>query len=91
MMAQDSQDRIFEVLAEIESRLEKRLDAMEAQTKEGNDRLGKRLDSIETNASQLREDVGWIQGKLESKQESKDKMLNVSILGASTVAIKLYL
>ena len=60
---------------------------METQRKEDNDRLGKRLDSIETNASQLRKDAGWIKGKLESKQESKDKMLNVSILGASTVAI----
>ncbi|MDE0324947.1 MAG: hypothetical protein OXN27_13620 [Candidatus Poribacteria bacterium] len=60
---------------------------METQRKEDNDRLGKRLNSIETNVSQLRKDVGWIKGKLESKQESKDKMLNVSILGASTVAI----
>ena len=29
MMAQDSQDRIFEALSGIESRLEKRLDSME--------------------------------------------------------------
>ncbi len=41
MMDQDSQDRIFEVLSEIESRLEKRLDAMETQRKKDNNRLGK--------------------------------------------------
>lgn len=48
MTDQDFQDRIFEALSGIESRLEKRLDTIEAQRKEDNERLEKRLNAIET-------------------------------------------
>ena len=105
MTDQNFQDRIFEVLSGIETRLEKRLDTIEAQRREDNERLEKRLDAIETqrekdnerlekrldametHVAQLRQDVEWVKGKLKDKQESNDKVLNVSILSTSTVAI----
>ena len=99
MADQDFQDRIFEALSGIESRLEKRLEGIEAQQKKDNDRLEKRLDSMEaqrredndrlekrlnatndrlekrldsmdTHLAQVRQDVGWVKGKLEGKQEA---------------------
>ena len=87
MTDQDFQDRIFDVLAGIESRLEKRLDSIEAQRQEDNERLEKRLNSTDTTIAQLKQDVSWVKGNLEGKQESDDKVLNVCILGTSTVAI----
>lgn len=48
MTDQNFQDRIFEALSGIESRLEKWLDTIEAQRREDNDRLEKRLNAIET-------------------------------------------
>ena len=87
MENQDFQNKIFEALSGIESRLEKRLDIIEAQRKADNERLEKRLDSMETHVLELRQDIGWVKGKLESKNENKDKVLNVSILSTSTVAI----
>ena len=37
------------------------------QGKEQDDRLEKRLDSMDTHVAQLRQDVGWVKGKLEGK------------------------
>ena len=68
-------------------RLGKRLDAIETQREKDNERLEKRLDSLDNRLGTVEHDVGWIKGKLEGKQESNGKVLNVSILGASTVAI----
>ena len=67
MTDQDFQDRIFETLSGIESRLEKRFEGIEAQRKEDNDRLEKRLEAIDTRVGRVEHDVGWIKGKLEGK------------------------
>ena len=87
MTGQNFQDRIFEVLSGIESRLEKRLEAIEGQREKDNERLEKRLDSMETHVAQLRPDVGWIKGKLEGKQESSGKILTVFTTGAAIAAV----
>lgn len=87
MTDQDFQNRIFEALSGIESRLEKRLDVMETQREKDNERLEKRLDAMETHVAQLRQDVEWVKSKLKGKQENNDKVLNLSILSTSTVAI----
>ena len=79
-------------------RLEKRLDSMEAQRREDNDRLEKRLnatndrlekrlDSMDTHLAQVRQDVGWIKGKLEGKQEGSGRMLTVFTTGAAIAAV----
>ncbi len=68
-------------------RLEKRLGSMEAQRKEDNERLEKRLEFMETHTSQLRQDVGWIKGKLEGKQESSSRILVVFSTGAAIAAV----
>ena len=65
MAAQDFQNRIFEALSGIESRLEKRLDAIESQAEKDNARLEKCLDIIATHLGTVERDVGWIKGKLE--------------------------
>ena len=87
MTDQDFQDRIFDALSGIESRLEKRLNSIETQRQDDNKHLEKRLSSTDTNIAQSKQDVSWVKGNLEGKQESDDKVLNVSILGISTVAI----
>lgn len=91
MTEQDFQDRIFEALSGIESRLEKRLDTIEAQRREDNERLEKRLDAIETHVGQLKHDVGWIKGKLEGKQEINAKILPICSAGAAVGALILAL
>ncbi|RKU19962.1 hypothetical protein C6500_09680 [Candidatus Poribacteria bacterium] len=79
-------------------RLEKRLDTIEAQRREDNERLEKRLDAtnerlekrldaMETHTAQLRQNVGWGKGKLEGKQASSIKMLNLFNLSTSITAI----
>lgn len=79
-------------------RLEKRLDTIEAQRREDNERLEKRLDatnerlekrldSMDTHTAQLRQDVGWIKGKLEGKQEGSGRMLTVFTTGAAIAAV----
>ena len=68
-------------------RLEKRLDAVASQAKENNDRLEKRLDSMDTHVAQMRQDVGWIKGKLEGKQEGSGRMLTVFTTGAAIAAV----
>ena len=68
-------------------RLEKRLEAIEVQRKKDNERLEKRLDSMETHVAQLRQDVGWIKGKLEGKQEGSGKILTVFTTGAAIAAV----
>ena len=94
MTDQDFQNRIFEALSGIESRLEKRLDIIEAQRKADNERLEKRLDSLDTRLDSLNSrlgtvahDVGWIKGKLEGKQEGSGKMLTVFTTGAAIAAV----
>ncbi len=116
MADQDFQDRVFETLSGIESRLEKRLDAIESQQKKDNDRLEKRLDAMEaqrredndrlekrlnatndrlekrldameTHVAQMRQDVGWVKGKLEGKQEGSGRMLTVFTTGAAIAAV----
>ena len=52
MADQDFQNRIFEVLSGIESRLEKRLEGIESRQEKDNDRLEKRLDTIESQAKE---------------------------------------
>ena len=71
MTDQDFQNVILTALAEIKEqgkecydRLEKHLDTIEAQREKDNERLEKRLDSMETHVAQLRQDVGWVKGKL---------------------------
>ena len=68
-------------------RLEKHLDAVASQAKENNDRLEKRLDSMDTHLAQVRQDVGWIKGKLEGKQEGSGRMLTVFTTGAAIAAV----
>ena len=68
-------------------RLEKRLDSMEAQRREDNERLEKRLDSMDTHVAQVRQDVGWVKGKLEGKQEGSGRMLTVFTTGAAIAAV----
>ena len=94
MTDQDFQNRIFEALSGIESRLEKRLDTIETQRKGDNDRLEKRLDSLDTRLDSLNSrlgtvehDVGWIKGKLEGKQEGSGRMLTVFTTGAAIAAV----
>ena len=94
MTDQESRDMLLAALTEIREqgkerydRLEKRLDAIEAQAKENNDRLEKRLEFMETHISQLRQDVGWIKGKLEGKQESSGKILPIFNISAATIAV----
>ena len=94
MTDQGFQNRIFEALSGIESRLEKRLDIIEAQRKADNERLEKRLDSLDTRLDSLNSrlgtvahDVGWIKGKLEGKQEGSGKMLTVFTTGAAIAAV----
>ena len=91
MADQDFQNRIFEVLSGIESRLEKRLEAIESQAKENNDRLEKRLDTIDTRLGTVEHHVGWIKGKLEGKQEINTKILPVCSAGAAIAAVMLAL
>ena len=94
MTDQDFQKMILTALAEIKEqgkerydRLEKRLDAIETQREKDNERLEKHLDSLETHVGQLKQDVSWVKGNLGDKQERNDKVLNISILSTSTVAI----
>lgn len=87
MADQDFQNRIFEALSGIESRLEKRLEAIELQAKENNDRLEKRLDTIDTRLGTVEHDVGWIKGKLEGKQEINAKILPICSASAATAAL----
>ena len=60
-------DRLEKRLDSMDTRLEKRLDSIESQARENNERLEKRLDSMDTHVAQLRQDVGWVKGKLEGK------------------------
>lgn len=112
MIDQDFQNKIFETLSGIESRLEKRLDIIEAQRKADNEhlekrldiietqrkadneRLEKRLDSLDTHLNSLNarlgnveQNVGWIKGKLEGKQEGSGRMLTVFTTGAAVAAV----
>ena len=98
MTDQDFQDKVFDALSGIESRLEKRidsmdtrlekrLDSMESQRKENNDRLEKRLDSMESHVAQLKHDVGWVKGKLEGKQEGSGRMLTIFTTSAAITAV----
>ena len=68
-------------------RLEKRFDIIEAQRKADNERLEKRLDSMEIHVAQLRQDVSWVKGKLEGKQEGSGKILTVFTTGAAIAAV----
>ena len=94
MTDQDFQNRIFEALSGIESRLEKRLDTIETQRKGDNDRLEKRLDSLDTRLDSLNSrlgtvehDVGWIKGKLEGKQKSSSEMSPIFISIGAAIAV----
>ncbi|RKU33678.1 hypothetical protein C6496_21450 [Candidatus Poribacteria bacterium] len=94
MTDHDFQNRIFEALSGIESRLEKRLDIIEAQRKADSERLEKRLDSLDTRLDSLNsrlgsveQNVGWIKGKLEGKQEGTGRMLTVFTTGAAIAAV----
>ncbi len=94
MIDQDFQNKIFETLSGIESRLEKRLDIIETQRKADNERLEKRLDSLDTHLNSLNsrlgnveQNVGWIKGKLEGKQEGSGRMLTVFTTGAAVAAV----
>ena len=94
MRDQDFQNMILTALEEIKEqskerydRLEKRLDSIETQREKDNERLEKRLDSMETHVAQVRQDVGWIKGKLEGKQEGSGRMLTVFTTGAAIAAV----
>ena len=63
----EQDDRLEKRLDSMDTRLEKRLDSIESQARENNERLEKRLDSMDTHVAQLRQDVGWVKGKLEGK------------------------
>ena len=94
MTDQEFREMLLTALAEIKAqrredneRLEKRLDSIETQREKDNERLEKRLDSIETHVAQVRQDVGWIKGKLEGKQEGSGRMLTVFTTGAAIAAV----
>lgn len=94
MADQEFQNKIFEALSGLESRLEKRLDSIEAERKEDNERLEKRFDSldarleaIDTRVGGVERDVGWIRGKLEDRQESRSRILLVFSNGATIAAV----
>lgn len=98
MTDQEFRDMLFTALTEIKEqskerydRLEKRLDSIEAKARENNERLEKRLDSMDTSVAQLRQDVGWVKGKLEGKQEGSGRMLTVFTTGAAIAAVILAL
>ena len=98
MADQEFRDMLFTALTEIKEqskerydRLEKRLDSIEAKARENNERLEKRLDSMDTSVAQLRQDVGWVKGKLEGKQEGSGRMLTVFTTGAAIAAVILAL
>ena len=58
------------------------------QGKENNDRLEKRLDAIDTRLGAVERDVGWVKGKLESKQERRSEMSPIFIsTGAAIVVV----
>jgi tetrahydromethanopterin S-methyltransferase subunit G len=94
MTDQEFREMLLTSLAEIKAqrredneRLEKRLDSIETQREKDNERLEKRLDSMETHVAQVRQDVGWIKGKLEGKQEGSGRMLTVFTTGAAIAAV----
>ena len=94
MTDQEFRDMLLAVLREIkeqgkerDDRLEKHLDTVASQAKENNDRLEKRLDSMDTHVAQMRQDVGWIKGKLEGKQEGSSRILTVFTTGAAIAAV----
>ena len=98
MTDQEFRDMLFTALTEIKEqskerydRLEKRLDSIEAKARENNERLEKRLDSMDTSVAQLRQDVGWVKGKLEGKQGGSGRMLTVFTTGAAIAAVILAL
>ena len=58
------------------------------QGKENNDCLEKRLDAIDTRLGAVERDVGWVKGKLESKQERRSEMSPIFIsTGAAIVVV----
>ena len=91
----DRLEKRFEIMEaqrkEDSDRLEKRLDSIETKARENNERLEKRLDSMDTSVAQLRQDVGWVKGKLEGKQEGSGRMLTVFTTGAAIAAVILAL
>lgn len=94
MTDQEFRDMLLATLTDIKEqgkerydRLEKRLDSIEAKARENNERLEKRLDSMDTSVAQLRQDVGWVKGKLEGKQEGSGRMLTVFTTGAAIAAV----
>ena len=67
------------------------LSEIKAQRREDNERLEKRLDAMETHVVQVRQDVGWIKGKLEGKQEINARILPICSAGAAVRALILAL
>ena len=67
------------------------LSEIKAQRREDNERLEKRLDAMETHVVQVRQDVGWIKGKLEGKQEINAKILPICSAGVAVGALILAL
>ena len=93
MTDQEFRDILLSTVADIKEqgkehydRLEKRLNAIELQAKENNDRLEKRLDAIDTRVGAVERDVGWVKGKLESKQESRSEMSSIFISTGAAIA-----
>ena len=76
-----------EQVKENNERLEKRIEDVVSQVKENNERLEKRLDSIDTRLGRVEQDVGWVKGKLEGKQESRSSILVVFSTGAAIAAV----
>ena len=80
MTDQEFREMLFTALGEIK-----------AQRREDNERLEKRLDVLETHVVQVRQEVGWIKGKLEGKQEINAKILPICSAGAAVGALILAL
>ncbi len=95
MTDQEFRDMLLSALTDIKEQgkersdhLEKRLEIMEAQRKEDNNRLEKRLDAIESRVDEVERDVGWVKGKLESKQKNRSEMSPIFIgIGAAFVTV----
>lgn len=93
MTDQEFRDILLSTLADIKEQgkerydlLEKRFDAIESQAEENNDRLEKRLDAIDTRLGAVEQDVGWVKGKLESKQERRSEMSPIFISTGAAIA-----
>lgn len=69
--------------------LEKRLETNGPQAKENNDCLGKHLETIVTRFGGVERDVGWITGKLKSKQENSSRILFVFFSTGAVIAAEI--